>query len=152
MADEPQIGQEMDLLFLDQIADPVGYPALVRAVEVVPVYPFLDRFLDLGPGCQVQVRQDLPEVVLHHVVTLLGLTQSLRMGDRFHDVLDGPFMAEPVEGALASFDRIELGPVVSQELLRNTKGREAFFEQLDGLVTIRSQHDLCGDDEAGLCC
>ena len=73
MADEPQIGQEMDLLFLDQIADPIGYPALVRAVEIVSLDPIVHRLPDLGPGCQVEVRQDLLEIVLHHVVTLLGL-------------------------------------------------------------------------------
>jgi len=34
MADEPQVGDEVDPLLLDQIADPIGHPALVRAVEV----------------------------------------------------------------------------------------------------------------------
>ena len=74
MAYESQLWQEMDLLFLDQIADPIGYPALVRAVEIVPVYPIFDRLPDLGPGRQVQVRKGLPEVVLHHVVALLCLS------------------------------------------------------------------------------
>ena len=45
----------------------------MRAVEVVPLHPIVHRLLDLGPGRQVQLRQDLPEVVLHHIVTLLGL-------------------------------------------------------------------------------
>ena len=80
MADEPQIWQEMDLLFLDPVADPIGYPALVRAVEVVPVHPIVHRLLDLVPGRQVQLWQDLPEVVLHHVVPLLGLTEQFKGG------------------------------------------------------------------------
>jgi hypothetical protein len=73
----------MDLLFLHQIADPIGYPTFLRAIEVMPVYPILDGFHDLRSGRQVQLRQDLSKVVLHHVVPLLGLTQLLRMRDRF---------------------------------------------------------------------
>ena len=94
MANEPQIRQETDPLFLDQIADPIGYPTLVRAIEVVPVYPVLDRLSDLGSGRQVQLWQDLLESVLHHIVPLLCLTQSLRVSDQFQDVLDAPFLAE----------------------------------------------------------
>ncbi|MGD0817549.1 MAG: hypothetical protein ABR986_04040 [Methanomassiliicoccales archaeon] len=79
------------------------------------------RLLDLVPGGGIQVRQDLPEVVLHHVVPLLCLAQRLRMGDRSQDMLDRPFLAELVKGALASFDRIELRSMVGQELLGNIR-------------------------------
>ena len=74
------------------------------AVEVMSVHPIVDRLLDLVPGSQVQLWQDVPEVVLLHVVPLLGLAQRLLVGDRLHDVLDRPFLAELVKGALASFD------------------------------------------------
>ena len=111
----------------------------------MPVYPVLDRLSDLGSGRQVQLWQDLLESVLHHIVPLLCLTQSLRVSDRFQDVLDAPFLAELVEGALASFDRIELGPVVGQELLRKSVRGNAFSEQLDGLPAIGRPHDLRAD-------
>jgi hypothetical protein len=37
----------MDLLFLDPVTDPIGYPALVRAVEIVPLDPIVHRLFDL---------------------------------------------------------------------------------------------------------
>jgi hypothetical protein len=66
----------------------------MRAVEVVPLHPIVHCIPDLGPGRQVQLWQYLPEVILHHVVPLIGLAQRLRVGDRFKDMLDRPFLAE----------------------------------------------------------
>ena len=81
-----------------------------------PVHSFPEQFL----GSKLLIFNFFVQVVLHHVVPLLGLSQRLRMCDAGKDVVHRVLQAELVKGGKSTLDRVELGTVVGQELIWNT--------------------------------
>jgi len=120
--------QEVVLLLFRQVPETVHGPGLVRTVKVMMLDPVLHRLGDLRSRGAGQVDARPGQVVLHHIMTLLRLPQRLRVSDAGQDVLYHLSHAEPVEGGLAAFDRIELRTVIGQELLRYAVPGEAFLQ------------------------
>jgi len=134
--DEPKERNEVDHLPFDQVAEAIFKPAFVRAIVVVPVGEFLHGVDDLRVGRIFYVQSSARQVILEHVVTLLSLSQRLRMRYRFEDMLDQMLDAECVEFADAASDGVELRTMVCKELIWRPEIGEAFLQKCHRLLGI----------------
>ena len=137
MVHETHERQEVVLLLFRHIPETVHGPGLVRAVEIMMLDPIIDRLGDLRSRGEGQVDVRPGQVVLEHVMTLLRLAQRLRVSDAGEYVLHHLPQAEPVEGGIAAFDRVELRAVIGQELIWNAVPGEAFLQERHRLVAVR---------------